>query len=177
MRWLFLACLAAPAVAECPPPPDHGAAYDTLYGQLSDAADEGEARALSGELWMLWLDAPDALAQAMLDEGMALRQMFDFNGAQVALGRLVEYCPDYAEGWNQRAFAAFLARDFDAALRDLDRALALNPRHLGALTGKGLTLLEMGRGEEAQVVLRTAVDLNPWLAERALLAEPPGVDL
>ena len=85
--------------------------------------------------------------------------------------------PDFAEGWNQRAFAAFLAEDYAAALADLDVALGIMPDHVAALSGKALTLIGMGRNDEAQEVLRAAVKLNPWLGERALLVEPPGKDI
>jgi len=47
----------------------------------------------------------------------------------------------------------------------------------GAVTGKALTRIGMGRGGEAQEVLRTALAINPWLAERALLDEPQGEDI
>ena len=93
------------------------------------------------------------------------------------LDDLVAYCPDYAEGFNQRAFAAFLAEDYAAALTDLDMALAIMPDHVAALSGKALTLMGLGRHDEAQVVLREALKLNPWLGERALLVDPPGQEL
>jgi hypothetical protein len=53
----------------------------------------------------------------------------------------------------------------------------LQPVHLGALTGKALTLIAMDRRDEAQGVLRTALAINPWLSERALLDEPDGTDI
>ena len=87
------------------------------------------------------------------------------------------YCPDYAEGYNQRAFVSFLAHDFEAALVDLEATLALNPRHIGALSGKALTLIGLGRREDGQATLRAALALNPWLSERALLETPPGEEL
>jgi hypothetical protein len=49
--------------------------------------------------------------------------------------------------------------------------------HLGALTGKALTLIAMDRRDEAQDVLRAALAINPWLSERALLDEPDGTDI
>ena len=113
----------------------------------------------------------------MLQEGLALNRMGDRSASRAALSELIGYCPNYAEGYNQRAFAAFLSGDYEAALVDLDRAIDLQPVHLGALTGKALTLIEMGRTDEAQVVLRTALDINPWLAERALLEGPLERDL
>ena len=178
---ILLAALAAPAgavaQAGCPVTEAPAEAQSALIAQLRSADGPGQVRTLTGQLWALWLDAPDALAQDLLDRGMALREAFDFAGSRAVLTRLTDYCPDYAEGWNQRAFAAFLARDFEASLADLERALALNPEHVAALSGKGLTLLEMGRTAEGQAALRAALELNPWLAERRLLDDPPGTDL
>lgn len=177
MKWIAIALLAAPAWADCPAAPDHGAAYAAIYPQLKRATGEMEARALSGELWALWLQAPDPPSQVMLDRGVRQLRAQDLEGAKATLSELVAYCPDYAEGWNQRAFAAFLGGELGPALRDLDRALAINPAHLGALTGKGLTLLGLGRDDEAQKVLRDAVSLNPWLRERELLDGPVPQDI
>lgn len=172
-------CLvASPAMADmCPPAHDHSARQDALIADLQIAPGEAQARVLTEELWELWTDAPDAQAQALLDEGMRKRSGYDFLGSRDALDQLVEYCPDYAEGYNQRAFTSFLRQDFAAALYDLEQALAINPRHIAALSGKGLTLMGLGRMDEAQEALRDAVDLNPWLQERALLTEQPGIPL
>src|SRR6056297_196898 len=169
-----LLLMSAPALAEtCPEPPDHGAALDTLVEAARAAPTEAAGRALSDEMWGLWTDAPDARAQGWLDEGMERREAYDFAGAEAAFDALVDYCPDYAEGYNQRAFVNFLRQDYEAALPDLERALALSPRHVGALTGQALTLIALQRPGEAAVVLRRALDLNPWLGERHLL---PGLE-
>lgn len=146
-------------------------------GQLKTAPDENAARALSDQLWQQWLMAPDPKAQDLLDRGMARREGFDLAGAEEILDELVSYCPAYSESWNQRAFVRFLRQNYEGALNDLDRALAITPQHLGAMTGKALTLIGMGRGALAQDILREAVGLNPWLAERALLTDPIGTDL
>ena len=134
-------------------------------------------RVLSNRLWELWATAPDEAAQALLDRGMTARASYDFLSALEAFDRLVEYCPDYAEGYNQRAFVNFLREDFAAALVDLDEALARRPSHVAALSGKALTLMGLGRHDEAQVFLRLAYELNPWIPERGLLQDPPGKDL
>ena len=175
---LLITCLALPAMAQaCPAVPVRSAEKAELYAGLLTAKNEMGAAPYNAGLWEIWLDAPDEIAQAMLNEGMALRRVYDFLGSVAVLNDLVDYCPDYAEGYNQRAFAYFLARDFEASLADLDRTLVIDPRHIGALSGKGLTLIELGRNKEAQVVLKEAVALHPWLSERFLIEEPPGTDL
>jgi len=176
----FIACIVAasgPALAECPPPPDIAEAQAALFAEAQAARNEAEGRAIAGELWKLWAKAPDEAAQSLLDRGMEARASYDFLGALDALDKLVDYCPDYAEGYNQRAFVNFLRQDYETALDDLDLALERAPRHVAALSGKALTLMGLGRHEEAQLVLREAVQLNPWIPERGMLQTPPGRDL
>jgi len=47
--------------------------------------------------------------------------------------------------------------------------IALSPRHTGALTGRALTLMALGRTAEARADLLVALALNPWLPERRFL--------
>lgn len=174
---ILISMLALPAFADCPDGPDFSQDVAGIVEQMQAAPDMGVAQGLAAEMWDIWLDAPDEIAQAMLDEGMALLQVGDYLNSRATLGRLVNYCPAYPEGYNQRAFAAFLSGDYEAAIVDLDIAIELQPVHLGALTGKVLTLIRMGRDAEAQIVLRQALSINPWLGERALLQEPAGEDI
>jgi len=161
-----------PALAQeqtCPPAPDHSAALTDLIRAAQAAEDERSGRMLSNEMWALWSDAPDSYAQELLDEGMSRRNIYDYDGAMKAFEALIAYCPDYAEGYNQRAFIHFLREDFSAALPDLDQTLALSPRHVAAITGRALTLSALERKAEAVLALRKALDMNPWLSERHLL--------
>ncbi|MCY4151109.1 MAG: tetratricopeptide repeat protein [Aestuariivita sp.] len=170
------------AAHACPAVPDHQVALDRLLSEVEAAETESAARTISGKMWELWTDAPDEIAQALLDRGMAFRNGRNYIEALDAFNRLVAYCPDYAEGYNQRAFVKYLTRNYREALPDLNRALAITPKHIGAMSGKALSLMALGRRDEARSVLREAVDLNPWLAERRLLErggalEPEGEDI
>lgn len=179
MRSLILALALVPtaAFAECPAPPDHSEALTALFDAARAAPNEGAARGLSGEMWELWIDAPDEPAQTLLTQGISALRVSNFVEAFDAFDRLVEYCPDYAEGWNQRAFAHFLTENYENALADLLRADEINPRHTGVLTGVALTLIALDREDDAQPFLKRAVALNPWISERHLLKEPAGTDL
>lgn len=175
---IALCLVAGPVFADgCPEAPDHEPALDGLYSALQAVPDAFAARAISNRMWQLWLDAPDEPSQAMLDAGMRARSLGDFLRAQDRFDALVGYCPFYAEGYNQRAFLSFMREDYASVLPDIDRTLEINPRHVGALSGKALTLFALGRDEEGQAVLRAALALNPWLSERVLLREDPGEDL
>ncbi|WP_322890081.1 MULTISPECIES: tetratricopeptide repeat protein [unclassified Yoonia] len=175
---LCLMCFATSVVAEtCPAAPDHGAEQARIIAELGKARTQAEAAPLTQGLWRLWTDAPDAAAKTLLVDGMDLLTDGAPGIAVTKFDALIAYCPDYAEGYNQRAFAHYLQGDFAGALDDLDAALAINPLHVAALSGKALTLMGLGRDAQAQEVLRAAVALNPWLQERALLVTPPGVEL
>ena len=156
---------------------------DALIAQAQAAPGPRDARVAAAEMWTLWTQAPDQEAQDLLDAGMTALTGGNLRDAITSFDALVAYCPDYAEGYNQRAFANFLREDFESALPDLDRAIALRPRHVAAISGKGLTLIRLGRIREGQIAIRDALTFNPWLSERRFLdldpdAPPPGaVDL
>jgi tetratricopeptide (TPR) repeat protein len=179
----FLICLA-PLVADaaCSEAPDHSEALAALADAARAAETEAEGREISGQMWELWLDAPDEEAKAVLDRGMRMRSSYDLLGAVAEFTRLVAHCPDYAEGYNQRAFAHYLREDFVSARADLDKAIELSPTHVGALSGRALARLALGEIDGARADLRAALALNPWLSERHLLAKgaplaPPGDDI
>ncbi len=172
----FAMLLAGPTAAhaeDCPAAPDHSDGVSGLISQIQQAENERAAQLLSNQLWEFWADAPDDSAQAVLDRGMTRRSQWDLLGAIADFNKLIEYCPSYAEGYNQRAFAHFLRQDYQAALPDLDKAIELSPNHVAAISGKALTLLGLQRIDEARETLEQALELNPWLSERHLM-DPGG---
>lgn len=179
---VILALLAAPAFATCPPAADTSAELQNLIAKAQDAKNPQVGRGVSGEMWQIWLRAPDEKAQAALDAGLRHRESYNYVDALKEFDRLAAYCPRFAEGYNQRAFIHFLRGEHAKALPDLDRALALNPYHVAAQSGRALTLMNLGRIEEARAQMLIAVENNPWLSEAALLAEgaplgPTGKDI
>lgn len=179
---IFAASGSVVLANECPMAPDHTAGVAEIIGQIQEAENELAARELSNQLWEFWTDAPDESAQAVLDRGMSRRNAWDLLGAISDFNTLIEYCPTYAEGYNQRAFAHYLRQDFQAALPDLDKAIELSPNHVAAISGRALTLLGLQRIDEARDALSQALKLNPWLSERHLMAPggplaPPGEDI
>ncbi|CUH46047.1 tetratricopeptide repeat protein [Ruegeria atlantica] len=166
----YAASVFAAYAQDCPVAPDHSADVSAVLEQIQDAETEQSARALSGQLWEFWTDAPDESAQAVLDRGMTRRNAWDLLGAIEDFDKLVAYCPSYAEGYNQRAFAHYLRQDFQSALPDLDKAIELSPNHVAAISGRALTLIGLQRMDEAREALSQALELNPWLSERHLMA-------
>ena len=44
----------------------------------------------------------------------------------------------------------------------MDRTLALEPNHFGALTGKGLAYYHTDKHEQAMSAFRSALKIHPW---------------
>ena len=173
---LFVALTAGVGSAECPNNPAIEVELNQAYEKLKFAKLPKDAQLVVNQLWGLWTKAPDERAQQLLKSGMLRMRQGDLVKAEADLTRLIDYCPNYAEGYNQRAFARYLALDFENALPDLITALELRPRHLGALSGKGLTHKAMGQEREAEIEFRKALALNPFMPERNMIPNL-GVDL
>lgn len=162
-----LLLFAAPGFAQtCPEAPDHGEALSALFTEVQQAQTAADAQLVTNRMWELWATAPDGRAQAMLDRGLELRSQRAFSEAYEKFDQLIAYCPDYAEGYNQRAFVLFLSGEFQGAREDLEQALRLSPDHLAARAGLGLTLVGLGEKVEGLRILKEALAVNPWLPER-----------
>ena len=163
---LLFVANASLASAECPANVDIKPELDFAYDQLAAAKFPADAQAITTLMWGLWTKAPDGKAQVLLNNGMALLGRGELREAEMILTELVEYCPNYAEGWNQRAFTRYLARDFEGAIPDLERALEILPRHLGVISGKALTHMALDQMALAEIEVRKAIKLNPFSPER-----------
>ena len=160
--------LAAPALAEEGSP--QAEERDALFSALQSTDEAAVAAAAQRAIWESWQEAPDADAQALFDLGMQRMAAYDNTGAVEVFDQLVLYAPDFAEGWNQRAFAYFRMQEYEKSLADIASALQREPRHFGALSGKFRILMAQGRARLAQKTLREAVAVNPWMMERRMLA-------
>lgn len=146
-----------------------------LFQRLRDAGSEREGRLAEDAIWRMWMaEAPDRETARAVAEAMQARERYDFDTALSLLDGVVASAPTYAEGWNQRAFVRFLRQDPDGSLEDIERALTLEPQHFAALAGKAMILMQQGRIELGQKVLRQAVEIHPWLKERSMLIPVPG---
>lgn len=170
----ILVVLAAVATAAAA---DRAAQLDALFERLAAAKTEAEGRAIEGQIWQLWTVGPDDAATDRMARVLERRRAYDFAEALALSEALTEDYPGWAETWNQKATLLFLTERPDASLDAIERVLALEPRHFGALAGKAIILMRQGRARLAQQALRRAVALHPWLRERGLLVPDPGQDL
>lgn len=141
-----------------------------LFQNLVNAATENEGRKAEDELWQYWFDqSPTPEIRSYLDQGIERREAYDFEAAEMHLDKVVEAAPEYAEGYNQRAFIRFLREKFELAQSDLEKALELEPRHFGAMSGLFHVLGRQDRHQAAFGFLQQAVTIHPWIRERSAL--------
>jgi tetratricopeptide (TPR) repeat protein len=135
-----------------------GEALLALRGEDPETA----ARAAS-LLWRLWHRSGDPELDALLTEGIAAMERGDQGTAETLFTRLVEAAPYFAEGWNKRATARYVAKDFEGSISDCQQTLARKPSHFGALSGQGLCHMALGQWTEAATMFRRTLAVYPHL--------------
>lgn len=147
------------------------ARVDALFVQLKRAPDAATAKGIDQRIWQIWLNPSDPDLAGRMREVMALRMSMPPQATIRVLDRLIEDYPDYAEGWNQRATMHYVVGDLEASLADIDKVLALEPRHFGALSGQSMIYLSQGERALALEAMRTALEFHPFLVERSHFPE------
>jgi tetratricopeptide (TPR) repeat protein len=173
---VFALMLFGSPLAACPVIMDPIGERDSLIADLTAAHNFSTAQHATNAIWSYWHIAPDAQSQEWLTEGVARIRQSDLEKAEQILSGLTEYCPNYAEGFNQLAFAQFLAENYDASEANLKRTLELEPKHFGALSGLGLIAQRRGKLSLAKIWIKRAVAIHPFLNERFILDIPDNSD-
>src|SRR5215510_16526684 len=166
---LLLAMLPARA-AEPPLPPTSAAELekralrlDALFKRLASTDDADEGDTIVEEIWRVWLQSGRPEIDALMQKALALLQAGQPQAAMPLLDAIVERAPDWAEGWNKRATVLYLLDEYDRSLADIDKVLALEPRHFGALAGRGLIHIAREDYRAALDDYRRARAVNPFL--------------
>ena len=188
---ITIACLipAWPAAADDPPrmtraqalaalkSPDpqergRGAVGLGLMGRLDDAPalvaalrdSDDTVRAIAEEaLWTVWSRSGDARVDELFKRGVSEMNAERLREAIITFTKIIELKPDFAEGWNKRATAYYLAGDYRRSLADCDEVIKRNPQHFGALSGYGQIYLRLDRPDKALEYFRRALAVNPNL--------------
>jgi tetratricopeptide (TPR) repeat protein len=116
-----------------------------------------------GRLWELWCHAGIPEVDRLLQEGIQAMERRELTAAIDCFTRIIERAPAFAEGWNKRATARYVAEDFAGAVADCEETLARNPHHFGALSGQGLCHMALGQFREAAALFRRALTVHPHL--------------
>ena len=114
-------------------------------------------------LWSIWFRLGNCESRGCLQRGADALNDRELDTAIVHFSRAVEIDPTFAEAYNQRAIAMYLADRFEDSIRDCESALKYMPCHFGAWAGLGHCHAYLGRYAEAASCYLKALDINPHL--------------
>jgi tetratricopeptide (TPR) repeat protein len=112
-------------------------------------------------LWLLWGRSGDAEIDRLMARGSEDMQGARYADAISIFTDVIKKKPEFAEGWNRRATAYFLAGEYARSIADCDEVLKRNPGHFGALSGLGQIYMELEKYDDALAWFRRALEVNP----------------
>lgn len=142
-----------------------------LYAHLATADSPDAAKKIQATIERLWgYSGSDTVSLLMQRASKALGAK-DYDQALKFLDYVVQLAPDYAEGFNRRAFVHFSRNDMASAVGDLRRALALEPNHFRALDGLAQIWRQTGNAKGALSVVKQLLEVHPYWEGAARMAE------
>lgn len=143
-----------------------------LYAHLATAEDEQAAKPIAEAIERLWLHSGSDTINLLMQRSAAALNAKNTDLALKLLDSVVALAPDYAEGFNRRAYVLFTQNNLESAVGDLRRALALEPNHFKALDGLFQIWREHGNKRGALRVLKQLLEVHPhWPGARQAVEE------
>ena len=141
-----------------------------LFERLAAAENKEKADVLEKAVWQIWLRSGSDTVDVLMQQSIKAMNDERMDAALAILDVVTEIAPTYPEGWNKRATVLYVQQQYEASLRDIQKVLELEPRHFGALSGKGLIRRAQGKDSEALDAFRDALKIHPFLegADKAI---------
>lgn len=133
-----------------------------LYPRLATAANEENAKRISDVIERIWLTSGSATVDVLMDRALKAANGNKPEVALQLLNKVVELAPDFAEGFNRRAYIHYSMNNYVEALGDLRRVLALDPNHFKALDAMGQILKEIEEKKAALSVYAKLIEVDPY---------------
>lgn len=112
-------------------------------------------------VWLVWSRSGDAETDRLLMAGLEHMNNGRHKQAIDAFTQVIKRKPDFAEGWNKRATAHYIAGDLQKSLADCDEVMKRNPQHFGALAGYGQIYFQLEQYEKSIEYFKRALVANP----------------
>lgn len=137
---------------------------NALFERIQQTEDPQAAARIERNIWEIWVETGDPHLDRIMQAGM-MAMASDRQDVAIALfTSVIERSPSFAEGWNKRATAFYLNGELAASVADIERTLALEPRHFGAVSGLGLIFLARGDKVGALGAFERVLQINPHAA-------------
>ena len=144
---------------------------DRLFAILQESEDPREVRAAEAAIWTIWIEVDDEAVAEMMARGVAAMQRQAYKEALALFDEMVDLRPGFAEAWNKRATVHYLLGNHRESLADIAATLEREPRHFGALSGRGLVYVALGDEVAALESFEAALRVHPKLAGARINAE------
>lgn len=131
-----------------------------LYERLK-SADAVDAARIEREIGMVRAQSGSAAMDMLLKRGREAMEKEEFTAAIEHFTALTDHAPDFPEGWYGRAQAFVQTGRIGPAVEDLNRALALNPRHYDAIFGLGTIFEQLEQTDKAYDAYQLVLGLHP----------------
>ena len=159
-----LLCLLAVAAARPALADQNDPRLPQLFDVLRKSDNSRKIKQTEAQIWRIWSRHGES---ASVDRLMQRAQML-MAADQVSLAAdiydaIVKRDPEFAEGWNRRATLRFMTGDYDGSVADIQKVLALEPRHFGALAGLGMIYMAVDEPEGALRAFEAALAIHPHL--------------
>ena len=141
-----------------------GSAQD-LLDKLAQAEDARAADRLERQLRQEWSKSGSAAMDLLLKRGQDALDVDQIDVAMEHLTALTDHAPDFAEGWHALALTYYRAEMFGPAADALERTLALNPHHFGALRGLGAIFEQVDKPHLAYDAYSRVLSMRPHDSE------------
>ena len=114
------------------------------------------------KIWKLWSTHPtNNKLTARLEEGSQFVRDQNYLKAIEVFTEVINLDKNWAEAWNKRATVFYLIGEFQDSQNDIDKVLALEKRHFGALAGQGLVNIQLKNYEKAIRSYEQAQEIYP----------------
>lgn len=151
-----------PKSAETVPEPEQRAqVLEELYSRLATAPDEETGAEIATAIEQLWQHSGSPTADLLMARAAAATESERRDLAMKLLNAAVELQPDYAEAWNRRAYLFYLDGNYNRALGDIRRVLALEPQHFKAIEGLANILHHLDEKKAALEAYESLLKVHP----------------
>jgi len=159
-------------------PAERAEELDRLFADLVELDEADAAEPVAAQIRRLWARSGSDSMDLLLNRGREAMSAEDYDRARAHLSALTRLAPDFAEGWNAVATLNFIEEKYGTAVAQIERVLAIEPRHFSALSGLALILERTDQPIAAMKAWRRVNELYPGLknAQDAIDRLSPDVD-
>ncbi len=145
------------------PPLTREQQLEALFAALKVAPNQQAATNVERRISAIWLKSGSDTIDLLTKWADNAIEAKNYPLALDYLDRIISLKPDFIEGWDKRANTYFVMGEYGRALADIEKVLALEPRHFGALAGLGTIMRSIGQEGKALIAYRKALEIDPYL--------------